>query len=327
LFKPKVLGANQVVDSNWGYQVSDTVQLAYLTRAGVIESRHHGLVCLTGADGKLIQEHGNSRKLIYPRSAVKPLQALAMRRAGLQLSGAQLAMSSASHQGTTEHTAIVLSILADAGLEESDLMCPVAWPGNPAARAAAASETRAAFNCSGKHAAFLATCVKNGWDTNTYLQSGHPLQKLIVEVIEEFSGEKIPLSTFDGCGAPLHLMSLQGLSRAIGKFAETEIEIRDAMLANPWVVDDQGASDTLVMEKGMLAKIGAEGVYVIGLASGHGVAVKVADGSMRPAGLAAIKMLLNNNLLDKKIYDELFAKLTVASLGGSENLGQLEVAF
>jgi L-asparaginase II len=316
-----------VVDSNWGYQVADTVQLAYLTRAGIIESRHHGLVCLTGPDGKLIQEHGNSRKLIYPRSAVKPLQALAMRRAGLILSGAQLAMSSASHQGTPEHTAIVLSILDDAGLSESDLMCPVAWPGNPAARAAATSETRAAFNCSGKHAAFLATCVKNGWDTKTYLQPEHPLQKLIVEVIEEFSGEKIPLSTFDGCGAPLHLMSLQGLARSIGKFAETETEIRDAMLANPWVVDDRGASDTLVMEKGMLAKIGAEGVFVIGLASGHGVAVKVADGSMRPAGLAAIKMLLNNGLLEHKIYDELFAKLTVASLGGSENLGQLEVAF
>jgi L-asparaginase II len=285
------------------------------------------LVCLTGPDGKLIQEHGNSRKLIYPRSAVKPLQALAMRRAGLNLSGAQLAMSSASHQGTPEHTSIVLSILADVGLTESDLMCPVAWPGNLTARAAAASETRAAFNCSGKHAAFLATCVKNGWDTKTYLQPEHPLQKLIVEVIEEFSGEKIPHSTFDGCGAPLHLMSLQGLSRAIGKFTESEIEIRDAMLANPWVVDDRGASDTLVMEKGMLAKIGAEGVFVIGLSSGHGVAVKVADGSMRPAGLAALKMLLNNGLLEQKIYDELFAKLTVASLGGSENLGQLEVAF
>jgi L-asparaginase II len=316
-----------VVDSNWGYQAADTIQLAYLTRAGIIESRHHGLVCLTGPDGKLIQEHGNSRKLIYPRSAVKPLQALAMRRAGLNLSGVQLAMSSASHQGTPEHNAIVLSILQDAGLTESDLMCPVAWPGNPAARAEAAAETRAAFNCSGKHAAFLATCVKNGWDTKTYLQPEHPLQKLIVEVIQEFSGEKIPLSTFDGCGAPLHLMSLQGLARAIGKFAETETEIRDAMLANPWVVDDHGASDTLVMEKGMLAKIGAEGVFVIGLASGHGVAVKVADGSMRPAGLAAIKMLLNNDLLDKKVYDELFAKLTVASLGGTEKLGQLEVAF
>jgi L-asparaginase II len=326
LFKTFSLGS-KVVDSNWGYQVADTVQLAYLTRAGIIESRHHGLVCLTGPDGKLIQEHGNSRKLIYPRSAVKPLQALAMRRAGLNLSGAQLAMSSASHQGTPEHTAIVLSILEDAGLSESDLMCPVAWPGNPAARAAAGNETRAAFNCSGKHAAFLATCVKNGWDTKTYLQPEHPLQKLIVEVIEEFSGEKIPLSTFDGCGAPLHLMSLQGLSRAIGKFAETETEIRDAMLANPWVVDDRGASDTLVMEKGMLAKIGAEGVFVIGLTSGHGVAVKVADGSMRPAGLSAIKMLLNNGLLEQKIHDELFAKLTIASLGGSDKLGQLEVAF
>jgi L-asparaginase II len=222
---------------------------------------------------------------------------------------------------------IVLSILEGVGLSEGDLQCPVAWPGNPQARAAATTETRAAFNCSGKHAAFLAACVQNGWDARTYLQPEHPLQKLIVEVMEEFSGEKIPLSTFDGCGAPLHLMSLQGLARAIGKFAESETEIRDAMLQNPWVVDDHEASDTLVMDKGMLAKIGAEGVFVIGLASGHGVAVKVADGSMIPAGLAAIKMLLNNDLLDKKTYGELFSKLTVASLGGEQIVGQLEVAF
>ena len=316
-----------MVDANWGYQVADTVQIAYLTRAGIIESRHQGLVCLTGPDGKLIQEHGNSRKLIYPRSAVKPLQALALRRAGLKLEGAELAMSSASHQGTPEHVEIVFSILEGAGLSEADLQCPVAWPGNPQARAAATTETRAAFNCSGKHAAFLAACVQNGWETRTYLHPEHPLQKLIVEVIEEFSVEKIPHSTFDGCGAPLHLMSLQGLARAIGKFAESETEIRDAMLENPWVVDDHGASDTLVMENGMLAKIGAEGVFVIGLASGHGVAVKVADGSMRPAGLAAIKMLLNNHLLDQKTYDELFSKLTVASLGGEKIVGQLEVAF
>ena len=316
-----------MVDTNWGYQVADTVQLAYLTRAGIIESRHHGLVCLTGPDGKLIQEHGNSRKLIYPRSAVKPLQALAMRRAGLRLEGEQLAMSSASHQGTPEHTQIVLQILADAGLSETDLQCPVAWPGNLKARSSATSETRAAFNCSGKHAAFLATCVKNGWDTKTYLEPSHPLQKLIVEVIEEFSGEKIPHSTFDGCGAPLHLMSLQGLARAIGKFAQDETEIRDAMLSNPWVVDDYGGSDTLVMEQGMLAKICAEGVFVIGLASGHGVAVKVADGSMRPAGLAAVKMLLNNQLLDQQVYDELFGKLSIETMGGEEVVGRLEAAF
>ena len=316
-----------MVDSNWSYQLSDTVQLAYLTRAGLIESRHHGLVCLTGPDGKLISEHGNSRKLIYPRSGVKPLQAVAMRRAGLKLSGAELAMSSASHQGTAEHISIVNSILQGAGLTESDLQCPVAWPGNLKARAGVLSESRAAFNCSGKHAAFLASCVVNGWDTKTYLSPSHPLQKLIIEVIEEFSGEKIPHSTFDGCGAPLHAMSLQGLARAIGKFAQEETEIRDAMLENPWVVDDQGASDTLVMEKGMLAKIGAEGVFVIGLASGHGVAVKVADGSLRPAGLAALKMLLNSQLLDQEAYDELFEKLKVASFGGEQAVGQLEVAF
>jgi L-asparaginase II len=236
-------------------------------------------------------------------------------------------MSSASHQGTPEHIEIVLSILSDAGLSESDLQCPVAWPGNAVARSKAESETKPAFNCSGKHAAFLAACVKNGWDTKSYLDPSHPLQKLIVEVIEEFSGEKIPHSTFDGCGAPLHLMSLQGLARAIGKFAATETEIQAAMLADPWVVDDHGGSDTLVMEQGMLAKIGAEGVFVIGLASGHGVAVKVADGSMRPAGLAAIKMLLNNGLLEQSTYDLLFSKLSIPTLGGSEVVGQLEVAF
>jgi L-asparaginase II len=236
-------------------------------------------------------------------------------------------MSSASHQGTPEHIKIVQSILTDAGLSESDLQCPVAWPGNQVARSEAKQETRLAFNCSGKHAAFLAACVKNGWDTKTYLDPSHPLQKLIVEVIEEFSGEKIPHSTFDGCGAPLHLMSLQGLAKAIGKFAATETDIRDAMLSNPWVVDEHGGSDTLVMEQGMLAKIGAEGVFVIGLESGHGVAVKVADGSMRPAGLAAIKMLLNNELLDQKTYDQLFSKLSIPTLGGLEVVGRLEVAF
>jgi L-asparaginase II len=226
-------------------------------------------------------------------------------------------MSSASHQGTPEHIKIVLSILSDSGLNESDLQCPLAWPGNAVARSKAESESRAAFNCSGKHAAFLAACVKNGWDTKSYLDPSHPLQKLIVEVIEEFSGEKIPHSTFDGCGAPLHLMSLQGLAKAIGKFAATETEIQAAMLANPWVVDDHGGSDTLVMEQG----------FVIGLTSGHGVAVKVADGSMRPAGLAAIKMLLNNNLLEQSTYDLLFSKLSIPTLGGQEVVGQLEVAF
>jgi L-asparaginase II len=243
------------------------------------------------------------------------------------LSGEQLAMSSASHQGTPEHIKIVLSILTEAGLSESDLQCPVAWPGNLAARSEAESESRAAFNCSGKHAAFLAACVKKGWDTKSYLNPSHPLQELIVEVILEFSGETIPHSTFDGCGAPLHLMSLQGLARAIGKFAATETDIQGAMLANPWVVDEHGGSDTLVMEQGMLAKIGAEGVFVIGLESGHGVAVEVADGSMRPAGLAALKMLLNNNLLEQSTYDLLFSKLSIPTLGGQEVVGRLEIAF
>lgn len=314
-------------NSIWGYQSSDMMQLAYLTRGGMVESRHFGLGALVGPDGKLIAELGNSRKLIYPRSAVKPLQAVAMRRSGLMLEGAELALSSASHQGTEEHIALVKVILESHGLSEKDLMCPVAWPGNPSARARSTEQSRLAFNCSGKHAAFLAACVVNSWDTKTYLDPKHPLQTIISEVIEEFAGEKIAHSSIDGCGAPLHALSVKGLARSIGKFALEETQIRDAMIASAWVVGDHGAMDSVILEAGMVAKIGAEGVFVIGLKSGEGVAIKVADGSLRAAGPAALKLLANSGLISAEELGALLSQMETLSLGGSELLGKLELAF
>jgi L-asparaginase II len=316
-----------MLDPNWGYQIADTLCLANLTRAGIVESRHMGLAALTGPDGKLIAQYGNARKLIFPRSAVKMLQAVAVRRAGLVLEGKALAMSSASHQGTKEHQAIVLEILQSAGLGEADLLCPKAMPGNLEARAQQAEPTRLAFNCSGKHAAFLAACVKNSWDTKTYLEPEHPLQQLIVEVTEEYSGEKIPFSTFDGCGAPLHLMSLQALAKSIGKFSATDLEIAAAMKEHAWVVDDHDAIDTMLLEQGMIAKIGAEGVFVVGLESGQGIAIKIADGSLRAAALVAIKILLDNGLLEQKAHKELHSKLELSVFGGQKIIGSLEVAI
>ena len=302
---------------------TDFVEVAVLERAGLVESRHRGIAALVGPDGKLVDHMGSAKRVIFPRSAVKPLQAVAMRRAGLKLTGEQLAISLASHHGTAAHTDLVRQVLAGAGLTEDALQCPVAWPSNAAARSAATEETRLAFNCSGKHAGFLATCVAAGWDTETYLDAEHPLQVLIREVLEEYSQEPILLSTVDGCGAPLHTITVEGLARAFGKLASDEVEIVDAMLASPWAVGDTKSPDALVMQHGMVAKLGAEAVFAIGLRDGRGVAVKIADGSLRAAPLVALKLLQRNGLLDATTYDQLADELTVRSMGGSVELGRL----
>lgn len=301
----------------------DFVEVAVLERAGLVESRHRGIAALTGPDGKLIDHLGVAKRLIYPRSAVKPLQVVAMRRAGLDLVGEELAICAGSHHGTGRHIALVDGILAGVGLDENALQCPPAWPGNPAARAEAAGESKAAFNCSGKHAGFIAASKAAGWDVETYLDVNHPMQKLVEEVLVEFSGELILHSTVDGCGAPLHTITVEGLARAIGKFAATEPEIVNAMLENPWAVGDAKSPDALIMQHGMVAKLGAEGVFVIGLKSGHGVAVKIADGSLRAAPPVALKLLQRNGLIDDATFASLNTELTVKSLGGSEVLGEL----
>ena len=301
----------------------DFVEVAVLERDGIVESRHRGLAALVGPDGKLIDHLGASKRVIYPRSSVKPLQVVAMRRAGLDLVGEELAICAGSHHGTGRHIALVDGILAGVGLDENALQCPPAWPGNPAARAEAAGESKAAFNCSGKHAGFIAASKAAGWDTANYLEANHPLQKLVEEVLVEFSGEPILHSTVDGCGAPLHTITVEGLARAIGKLAATEPEIVEAMLSNPWAVGDDKSPDAIIMKHGMVAKLGAEGVFVVGLKSGHAVAVKIADGSLRAAPLVALRLLNRNGLLDDATYASLHNELTIKSMGGSEVLGEL----
>jgi len=307
----------------------DFVEVAVLERGGLVESRHRGIAALVDPEGKLIDHLGSAKRLIYARSAVKPMQVIAMRRAGLMLEGAQLAVSAASHQGTAKHIELVEAILAGAGLTPDALQCPLAWPGNPAARAEAQgrgeTETRLAFNCSGKHAAFLAACMSAGFDTHTYLNADHPLQKLVEQVLEEYSGEKILHTTIDGCGAPLHTITVEGLARAIAKFTATDTDVVDAMLANPWAVGDATSIDAIVMKHGMVAKIGAEGVFVIGLKSGHGVAVKIADGSLRAAPLVALALLHRNQLITDQTFAELKTALAVKSLGGSQVVGELKL--
>jgi L-asparaginase II len=250
---------------------------------------------------------------------------VAVRRAGLTLEGAALAVTSGSHSGSAEHVALVEQILGGAGLGVDALQCPLAWPSNSTARTAATEQRREYFNCSGKHAAFLAACVGVGWSTHDYLAPEHPLQKLIVDVLEEFAGEKVLHTTVDGCGAPLHTLTVEGLARATGKFALEETEIAAALKANGWAIGDREAADSLMLDAGLVAKVGAEGVYVVGTADGHGLAIKVADGSMRAMAAVAVAILAKHELIGADVAAELSAKVSPRVLGGGADVGRLEV--
>ena len=304
---------------------SDFAVVAELVRDGLVESRHWGIAALVGPDGKLVEEIGKSKRLIFPRSSVKPLQAVAARRTGLKLAGAQLAITTGSHTGTMAHAKLVEEILVGAGLDLSALQCPLAWPYEIEAAVQAGTQKREYFNCSGKHAGFLAASVAAGYSTENYLSPEHPLQRSITEVIEEYAGEKVLFTTADGCGAPLHTITVEGLARAIGKFTKTDTEIVDAMLANAWAVDGHGTPDTLLMEAGFVAKLGAEGVFVIGTREGYGVAVKISDGNLRAAPLVAMGLLHKNGLIENSLYESLFEKISQKVTGGSKVTGRMEI--
>jgi len=192
--------------------------VAEVVRSGFAESRHHGAVTGLAADGTQVISVGRTGMPFFPRSANKPLQAAAMLRCGLGLDGELLALAAASHSGEDFHADGVRKILSEAGLSEDDLHCPLSWPldietgRRLVARGHGMSRIR--MNCSGKHAAMLATCVQNGWPTRDYLDPDHPLQQAIRHTVEELAGEQAAATGVDGCGAPLFALTMTGLARA-----------------------------------------------------------------------------------------------------------------
>ncbi|WP_134774185.1 asparaginase [Ornithinimicrobium flavum] len=266
--------------------------VAEVVRNDLVESVHHGIVALTAADGSLDLAVGPVDAPVLPRSSLKPLQALALLRAGADLDGALLALTCASHSGEPFHLEGSRRILAAAGLGESALQNTPDLPLDDAERTRWVREGLPASalgqNCSGKHAGMLLACVTAGWDTATYRDPGHPLQRLVVEVVEELCGEPVAATTVDGCGAPALAVSSAGLARAFGRLAAApadtpEGRVAAAMRAHPEMVGGTGRDNTVLMRgvPGLIAKDGAEAVYAVGLADGRGLAVKIADGQQR----------------------------------------------
>ncbi|MEY4558055.1 MAG: hypothetical protein RL024_213 [Actinomycetota bacterium] len=305
----------------------DFAPLAILTRGGLNESFHHGLAVLVDSEGTVLESHGNIQKPMYPRSAIKPVQALVMRELGLELSGVELVLSMASHLGTTAHIDAVDRILKQFSLTRSDLLCPRAFPGNPKARAESNEMSRIAMNCSGKHASFLATCQLNGWDTKTYLDPSHPLQQKMLEKTEELAGEKVAKVTVDGCGAPLFAISTLALAKAMSGFSKQGGDLITAAKANPWAIGDAGGADSLFLEQGFMSKIGAEGVFVVSTDSHHAVAVKIADGNLRAAPAVALELLEKHGLVSDGSYSILRDQVYPKVLGGDLSVGALKVSI
>ena len=275
--------------------------LAHYVRGGFVESVHRASVAAVAPDAAVLVGLGDVHSPVFPRSANKPLQALAMVRAGLKLAPELLSLACASHSGEPFHLEGVRRILAEAGLTEADLQNTADLPLDEQEREAriraGLGKEPIAQNCSGKHAAMLATCVVNGWDTATYRYPAHPLQQAIAATLEELTGDTIAATAVDGCGAPVMAVTLAGLARAFGRLASgdpatPEGEVADAIRSYPAYLGGTRRDVTALIEAtpGLIAKDGAEAVYAVGLADGRGVAIKVADGYPRakPVILAAV---------------------------------------
>ncbi|MDN3359735.1 asparaginase [Actinomadura sp. DC4] len=274
--------------------------LVEVERSGFVESRHRGSVAGLAADGSTAVRLGSPEDPVFPRSANKPMQAVAMVRHGLGLEGELLALASASHSGEDFHVDGVQKILAGAGLSADDLKCPSDRPLD-LELAVVRERSRPRMNCSGKHAAMLATCVVNGWPTASYLEPDHPLQMAVREVVTDLTGEEVVATGVDGCGAPLFAVTLTGLARAFRALVlaapgSPERRVADAMRAHPEWTSGTDRDERRLMDAvpGLLVKCGAEGIDAFAFADGRAGAIKIDDGAMRartPATVATLRAL------------------------------------
>jgi L-asparaginase II len=243
---------------------------------------------------------------VFARSAVKPLQALGSVRAGVLerfgLGERHLALACASHGGSQAHVDAVAAVLAACGLLEDALACGPELPLDPRS-VPGVRPARIRHNCSGKHAFGLARCLAEDWPLDGYFRSGHPLQRAMRDCVIEACGVAAPSrEATDGCGMRTFAVPLAALARAFGALASGGLgpagdRCAAAMRAHPELVAYDGAIDTELMraERGLVAKIGAEGVLAIGLTDGRALALKVRDGSVRavaPAGVALVRSAL-----------------------------------
>ena len=284
--------------------------LVNVSRNGIIESIHSGHLLILDKKGKTLFSLGKNDFLMYPRSAVKAIQASAMVRKGLDIKDELLALVCSSHMGTNLHQQKVKEILATVGLDEralqnTPLLAMSKETGIP---------TSLAAPCSGKHAGMITTAKINNLDITNYKNPNHPVQIACRAELELLSREKITKIAVDGCGAPLFAITLKGLATAIHNLMISTDPVHQRVVhackSYPIMVSGENTLPTLAMQSvpALFVKSGAEGVLVAGLPSGETIAWKVSDGSSRGEFellIASLKKIgINNTLFNSYATDE-----------------------
>jgi L-asparaginase II len=317
-------------------------ELVEAWRGTMVESRHRGSFAVVDADGRVIEARGDVERPVYPRSAIKPLQALPLVETGaadaLNVAGEELALACASHGGEPRHVAAVAGWLARLGLSERDLECGAHPPSHPPSARALYAErkepTALHNNCSGKHTGMLATCVHLRERTRGYIAIDHPAQQRVIRALSEMCGVELANAPrgIDGCGLPQLAIPLTALARAFARFAAPDHlpptrgaacrRIADAILAHPFMLAGSGRFCTQAIEAARgkaLVKTGAEGVFVAALpAKGLGIALKIDDGAGRAAEVAMAALLIRYAGLDEvetRAFQS-FSRPTISNVAG-----------
>lgn len=319
--------------------------LAEVVRGGAVESRHEGAIAVFDGEGAQVLAIGDIARPVFPRSAVKVIQALPLVESGAAdaygFSDRELALACASHNGEAAHADLAQAMLAKTGLDETALECGAHWPSYQEATVALARTGRSASalhnNCSGKHAGFVCACRNMGLDHRGYVKIGHDYQRLIAETMTDVTGARHSAenSGIDGCSIPTYAVPLSNLAHGFARLAtgqglgparaEAARRLFAACMAEPFYVAGTARADTNMMKaaKGrVFVKVGAEGVYCGAVPElGLGFALKIDDGAGRAAE-AAVAGLLARLLKDDA---ELSATFTGMSSVTMKNWNGIEV--
>lgn len=305
--------------------------LVELVRGAVVESAHRGAAVVVDAAGRVVLALGDTARPVFPRSAVKAIQALPFVESGaadaLGFGQAELALSCASHSGEPAHAELASTMLAKAGLDVSALECGAHWPTGHAATVAlarAGAEPSALHNnCSGKHSGFLCTCRHVGLDYRGYVGADHPFQEMVRETMQAVTGAEHGEANrgIDGCSIPTYAVPLESLARGFAKMvsgqgleparAKAARRLLEACMAEPFLVAGTDRADTRIMEMApgrIFVKMGAEGVYCAAIPElGYGIALKCDDGAVRSAEVVIAtllaKLLAADAELSRKLSD------------------------
>jgi L-asparaginase II len=328
--------------------------LVEVMRGDIVESRHRGAFIVMDGDGGILASEGDVDQPVFPRSAVKAIQALPLVESGAAdafgFGSREIALACASHSGEPEHAALAADMLARAGLDETALECGSHWPMRQEATVALAAggqtPSQLHNNCSGKHAGFLCTCRHVGLDHRGYVAAGHGEQEFVREAMESVTGTAHGSANraIDGCSIPTYAVPLTDLAHGFARMATGQgmgtvrasaaRHILSACMAEPFFMSGTGTADLALISAGagrLFVKTGAEGVYCGAVPElGLGIAVKCDDGASRAAEVVVASVLARLLAADDALAAKLRALATPpilsrrgATVGGLRAAGPL----